>query len=87
MTTGLLTYTGGLGVTQAVSLITVAGVTLSCVVTNPLATNIRVDLALVHLWARRERGREESINTAAVLELIMSPTKYYKEPRGSTIYH
>lgn len=42
-------YTGGLGVIQAVSLITVAGVTLSCVVTNPLATNIRVDLTLVHL--------------------------------------
>lgn len=53
--TGFLTYTGGLGVIQAVSLITVAGVTLSCVVTNPLATNIRVDLTLVHLWARRER--------------------------------
>lgn len=85
LTTGLLTYTGGLGITQAVSLITVAGVTLSCVVTNPLATNIRVDLALVHLWARRERG--ESINTAAVLELIKGPTKYYKEPWGSTIYY
>lgn len=65
MTAGLLTYTGGLGITKAVSLITVAGITLSCVVTNPLATNMRVDLALVHLWARRER--EESINIATVL--------------------
>lgn len=42
-------YTGGLGVIQLVSLITVAGVALSCVVANPLATNIRVDLALIHL--------------------------------------
>lgn len=42
-------YAGGLGVIQLVSLITVAGVALSCVVTNPLAANVRVDLALIHL--------------------------------------
>lgn len=49
MTPGFLTYTCSLGIIQAVSLITVAGVTLSCVVADPLATNIRTDLALIHL--------------------------------------
>lgn len=63
-TRGSLTYTHSLGIIQAVSLITVASVALSCIVTDPLATNIRTDLALIHLWAKEKqknkiRVREE----------------------------
>jgi len=58
LTTGLLTYTGDLGIIQAVPLITVADVAFSCVVTDPLTTNIWVDLTLIHIWLRGERERE-----------------------------
>lgn len=56
LTNTFLTYAGGLGLIQVVSFITVADIALSCVVTNPMAANIRVDLALIYLWARRETG-------------------------------
>lgn len=46
---GLLTYTGGFSIIKMISLITVARVTFSSVVTNPLATNMRIDLTLIHL--------------------------------------
>lgn len=51
---------------QVMSLITVAGVALSCVVTDPVATDVRVDLAFVHLWTRTER-----VNAVVVSELII----------------
>lgn len=56
LTNTFLTYAGGMGLIQVVSFITVADIALSCVVTNPVAANIRVDLALIYLWARRETG-------------------------------
>lgn len=56
LTNTFLTYAGGLGLIQVVAFITVADIALSCVVTNPVAANIRVDLALIYLWARRETG-------------------------------
>ncbi len=86
VTIGLRTYTGDLGFIQAVSLITVAGVTISCVVTNPWATNVRVYLALIHLWAKGHTKRE-SINTTALSELIMGLTKYYEHQQGSIIHY
>lgn len=58
-----LTYTGGVVMVQVESLVTVAGVAYSSVVTNPLATDVRVDLTLIHLWKHRRGfggGRKQS---------------------------
>lgn len=56
---GPLTYTRVLGLIQTVSFVTVAGVALGCVVTDSLTTNVRADLALVHLWDTGRTSQEK----------------------------
>lgn len=83
-----LTYTGGVCLVHLVALVTGAGITLGSVVADPLATDVRVHLALIHLWPR-ERKREieegERRKPHATLQ-ILNTNMQFRYARHKQIY-
>lgn len=74
-----LTYTGGVCLVHLVALVTDAGITLGRVVAQPLATDVRVHLALIHLWPRerkRERGGRERRKPHATLQILNTKIQF-----------